>query len=255
MVSDPPDFVIVIPARYASERLPGKLLLDIHGRTLLEHVWRRAMQSPARQVVIATDDDGILQAAAGFGAEAVMTSALHRCGSDRIAECAALMGWSASQIIVNLQGDEPLMPPGCLEQVAALLADNTQADAASLYAAIDSEQELDNPNVVKVVTRMDGQALLFSRAAIPVARDFASAEEAMRSGVEWRRHLGLYAYRREALSWFSRTPATPLERTEKLEQLRFLEHGRRIVLAGASEPIPAGVDTQADLDRVRLIMK
>lgn len=253
-MSEAVDFVIVIPARYASHRLPGKLLLDVNGRPLLEHVWRRARASAARHVLIATDDARIEDAARRFGAETVMTAADHASGTDRIAECAALQGWPANQLIVNLQGDEPLMPPECLAQVAGLLASDPSADAASLYAAIEDPEEVSNPNVVKVVTDRAGRALLFSRAAIPHARDFASLAEALGAGVRWRRHLGLYAYRRTALDWFSGTAPTELEKTEKLEQLRFLEHARSIVLAEAAQEIPPGVDTQQDLDRVRSIL-
>ena len=228
------DFVIVIPARYASQRLPGKLLLDVSGRPLLEHVWRRARESAARQVLIATDDARIEEAARRFGAETVMTAVDHACGTDRIAECATLQGWPDDRLIVNLQGDEPLMPPECLAQVARLLASHPSADAASLYAAIDTPHEVRDPNVVKVVTDRAGRALLFSRAAIPYARDFANVAAALGTGLRWRRHLGLYAYRKASLDWFARAAPTPLERTEKLEQLRFLEHARNIVLAEAA---------------------
>lgn len=248
------DFVIVIPARYASQRLPGKLLLDVNGRPLLEHVWRRAMASAATRVLIAADDERIAAAARGFGAEALMTSADHASGTDRIAECAERLGWPDEQLIVNLQGDEPLMPAECLAQVAALLAANPDADAASLYATIETAEEVGDPNVVKVVTDRQGRALLFSRSVIPLARDYPVIDDAMQAGLRWRRHLGLYAYRRAALDWFARSPATPLETTEKLEQLRFLEHGRPIVLEPASRNIPAGVDTPGDLERVRQLL-
>jgi 3-deoxy-manno-octulosonate cytidylyltransferase (CMP-KDO synthetase) len=248
------DFVIVIPARYASQRLPGKLLQDVNGRPLIEHVWRRAMESAARQVLIATDDERIDEAARRFGAQSVMTGADHSSGTDRIAECAALQGWSEDQLIVNLQGDEPLMPPECLTQVAGLLASDPAAGAASLYATIEAAKEASDPNVVKVVTDQGGRALLFSRSTIPHARDFATVVEAMGTGLRWRRHVGLYAYRLAALDWFARTAPTPLEETEKLEQLRFLEHGRHIVLAEATVDIPPGVDTQEDLARVRALL-
>ncbi len=253
-MSQTPDYVIVIPARFASERLPGKMLLEVSGRSLLEHTWRRALDSAAGQVVIATDNNQIHSVATAFGAEVVMTASSHRSGSDRIAECARIQGWKEDQVIVNLQGDEPLMPAECLDQVASLLGAHPDTDVATLYALVASAAEVNNPNVVKVVARHDGHALLFSRSGIPVARDFNDVAEAMSSGIKWRRHLGLYAYRRRALDWFAKTPATPLEMAEKLEQLRFLECGRRIVLARARMDIPPGVDTQADLDRVRDII-
>jgi 3-deoxy-manno-octulosonate cytidylyltransferase (CMP-KDO synthetase) len=254
-LSAPTGYVIVIPARYDSQRLPGKLLLEVQGKPLLEHVWKRAGESGASQVVIATDDDRILHAAQRFGARVEMTASSHRSGSDRIAECAAAMGWDREQIIVNLQGDEPLMPPDCLDQVAKLLETRPDADVATLYAEIESDEDVHNPNVVKVVAAANGQALYFSRSAIPAARDFATVGQAMRSGLRWRRHVGLYAYRRQALDWFSTAQATPLECAEKLEQLRFLEGGRQIVLGSALKPIPAGVDTPDDLERIRRLIK
>lgn len=254
-MADHSDYIIVIPARYASQRLPGKLLLDINGKPMLEHVWSRARSSAATRVIIATDDERIRAAATGFGAEVVMTSATCRSGSDRIAECAAQAGWADDQVVVNLQGDEPLIPPACLDQVARLLVTHPQADAASLCAVIERADEVTNPNVVKVVTDQGGFALLFSRAPIPWARDFESVSEAIQSGIRWQRHLGLYAYRCESLHWFARSSATPMECAERLEQLRFLESGRRIVLEQASEHIPAGVDTHEDLLKVRSLIK
>jgi 3-deoxy-manno-octulosonate cytidylyltransferase (CMP-KDO synthetase) len=237
-------FHIVIPARMESQRLPGKPLLEIAGKPLVEHVWRRARQAGAETVVLATDSSEIRAAAEKFGAEVVMTSDAHQSGSDRIAECAELLAWPNDALIVNLQGDEPLMPPGCLRQVAALLQETEDADVASLYWPVASEQEARDPNVVKVVVDREGFALYFSRSLIPYPRggeDLAG----------WKRHIGLYAYRGAALRAFTRAAPGPLERSERLEQLRFLECGRRILMARSDEPIPAGVDTPADLDRVR----
>ncbi|MDX1380514.1 MAG: 3-deoxy-manno-octulosonate cytidylyltransferase [Xanthomonadales bacterium] len=239
-----PEYRIVIPARLASERLPGKPLLEIAGRTLIEHVWRRARAAAAGGVVIATDATAIADHARGFGAEVVMTAGTHQSGSDRIAECVRRLGWPGDTVVVNLQGDEPLMPPACLDQVAALLAADPLADAASLYWPLTDRAEADDPNVVKVVTGRGGAALYFSRSLLPYPRGDAPA-----SG--WKRHVGLYAYRAAALQAFTESGPTPLEQTEKLEQLRFLENGGRIVLAEAAEFIPAGVDTPADLERVR----
>jgi 3-deoxy-manno-octulosonate cytidylyltransferase (CMP-KDO synthetase) len=248
------DYCVVIPARFESQRLPGKVLLDIAGKPLLQHVWDNAIQSTAKQVVIATDNESVLQAARDFGANAVMTSSEHTSGSDRIAECAELMAWDDRQIIVNLQGDEPLMPSQCLEQVARLLANDKSADAASLYWPIDHEEELGDPNVVKVVVGQNGQALLFSRSPIPFPRDFESFPAAIEAGIQWFRHLGLYAYKKASLAKFSHTPPTTLECIERLEQLRYLETGGKIVLQQALCHIPAGVDSMADLERVREVL-
>lgn len=245
---------IVIPARMASERLPGKPLADLHGRSLIEHVWRRALQASADSVVIATDDERIRDTATNFGAQVVMTSAGHPSGSDRIAECAATLGWAAETVIVNLQGDEPLMPPECLDQVAALLAGDSSAGVASLYWLMDNAEEIRDPNIVKVVIGLDGTALLFSRAAIPHPRNVMGFDAALGAGIRWKRHVGLYAYRASALNAFTRHAPTFLEQTEKLEQLRILESGGRIVMAEACRFIPPGVDTAEDLERTRRIL-
>jgi len=248
------DYTIVIPARMASQRLPGKPLLDIAGRPLIEHVWRRACASSARAIVIATDSAEIVKAAATFGARAELTSSEHQSGSDRIAECADRLGWDDDTLVVNLQGDEPLMPAACLDQVAALLAGRADAAAASLYWPITDAAEVADPNAVKVVVGCDGTALYFSRSAIPFARGHADIDTALRAGLAWKRHIGLYAYRAGALRTFAATPPTALESAERLEQLRFLEHGGRIVMAEAAAFIPAGVDTPEDLRRVARLL-
>jgi 3-deoxy-manno-octulosonate cytidylyltransferase (CMP-KDO synthetase) len=244
-------FHIVIPARFASERLPGKVLLDLAGQSMLERAWRRACASSAESVVIATDDQRIVEAANSFGARVVMTSKDHQSGSDRIAECATLLDWPDDCLIVNLQADEPLMPPACLEQVAALLVERTDCQVASLSWPIEEAAEVLNPNAVKVVTDERGCALYFSRAPVPYARAFDSIDAAMRGGVEWKRHLGLYAYRLDALLHFAASSATALETAERLEQLRVMEQGGKIAMARACEFIPAGIDTPEDLARVR----
>jgi 3-deoxy-manno-octulosonate cytidylyltransferase (CMP-KDO synthetase) len=241
---------IVIPARYASERLPGKILMDLAGQPMLQHVWQQARQSAAQSVVIATDDARIEAAALGFGAQVVMTSTAHRSGSDRIAECAGQLGWSDDQLVVNLQGDEPLMPPACLNQVADLLGKHADCEVASLYWPILEAAEVLNPNAVKVVTDVQGRALYFSRSPIPYARAFTDIQAAIDAGVVWKRHLGLYAYRLSALKRFTAIPPTALESAESLEQLRIMEQGGSIALAQASEFIPAGVDTEEDYYRV-----
>lgn len=248
------EYTIVIPARMASQRLPGKPLLEIAGRPLIEHVWRRARASSARTVVIATDTDEIVAAAAAFGASTVRTSTTHQSGSDRIAECADRMHWDDDMLLVNLQGDEPLMPAACLDQVADLLAGDAGASAASLYWPITDATEVVDPNAVKVVTGRGGEALYFSRAPIPYARAYTDINAALREGLAWKRHIGLYAYRAGALRAFAATPPTALESAEKLEQLRFLEHGWRIAMAEAAEFIPAGVDTPEDLQRVEQLL-
>jgi 3-deoxy-manno-octulosonate cytidylyltransferase (CMP-KDO synthetase) len=242
---------IVIPARMASQRLPGKPLADVAGKPLIQHVFERARESAADAVVVATDSREVFEACRGFGAQAVMTSNRHQSGSDRIAECADLLAWPDDAIVVNLQGDEPLMPPACLDQAAALLQRVPQADVASLYWPIEQSKEVTDPNVVKVVVSSGGLALYFSRAVIPYPRDAASLDEALRKGLAWRRHVGLYAYRAGALRAFASMQATPLESSERLEQLRFLESGRQIAMDRACAFIPPGVDTPEDLERVR----
>jgi 3-deoxy-manno-octulosonate cytidylyltransferase (CMP-KDO synthetase) len=237
----------------ASQRLPGKPLLPINGRTLIEHVYRRALESSAQSVVIATDSDEIRSAAAAFGADAVMTSGDHESGSDRIAECIDIMGWSDETLVVNLQGDEPLMPPACLDQVAGILHKAPEAAAASLYWPIESVQDVGDSNVVKVVMDNSGKALYFSRAAIPHPRN-VGIEVVLRQESPWYRHIGLYAYRAGALRAFTAMPVSPLERLEKLEQLRFLEAGKHIHMECACAHIPAGVDTPEDLERVRKLI-
>lgn len=248
------DYRIVIPSRMASQRLPGKPLIQFAGRSLIEHVYRRAREASARSVVIATDSREIMEVAERFGAAVVMTSSEHESGSDRIAECTEIHGWSDDTLVVNLQGDEPLMPAACLDQVAELLARTSGADVASLYWPIETGEEAGDPNVVKVVLDGAGNALYFSRSLIPYPRNRAGVAAGPSEGQKWNRHIGLYAYRAGALRSFAGMTPTPLESTEKLEQLRFLESGRRIVMARACEFIPPGVDTPEDLERVRDIL-
>ena len=245
---------IVIPARFASERLPGKVLLDLAGKPLLQHVWHRACESAAESVVIATDDERIVSVAESFGAQVLLTRADHQSGSDRIAECATQLGWPDDHLVVNLQGDEPLMPAVCLDQVAELLNDRPDCEVASLYWPISEAEEVLNPNAVKVVTDANDCALYFSRAPIPYARAYADVDLAIADGIEWKRHMGLYAYRLSALRRYTRSAPTPLELAERLEQLRIMEQGGRIAMARACEFIPAGVDTEEDLKRTREIL-
>ncbi|NNE04493.1 MAG: 3-deoxy-manno-octulosonate cytidylyltransferase [Xanthomonadales bacterium] len=239
------DYVIVIPARYDSQRLPGKVLIEIGGKTMLQHVWERARESAAAEVIVATDDERILSACESFGAAAVMTDQAHRSGSDRIAQVARQQGWDDSRIVVNLQGDEPMMPAACLDQVATLAGRFPAADAATLYCPLDDLQQANDPNIVKVVTDAQGRALLFSRSPIPYYRGGHWPAAA-----GWKRHIGLYAYRAGSLKQFAASPASHLESAESLEQLRYLENGGSIVLEPACLPIPPGVDTKDDLDKL-----
>jgi len=245
------DFRIVIPARMASERLPGKPLLDVGGKPLIQRVWECARRSGASEAVIATDDEEIRKAAAAFGAKCQMTRVDHASGSDRIAECVDVLGWPDMTVVVNLQGDEPEMPSECLDQVSALLEEDASADAASLYQTIDDLAEIRDPNAVKVVVSAEGRALYFSRSVIPAHRAWDSLESAIEAGETWKRHIGLYAYRASALRRFTGLGPTPLERMERLEQLRILESGGAIAMAEAERSVPAGVDTPGDLERIR----
>lgn len=249
-------FKVVIPARYGSSRLPGKPLRMLAGRTMVEHVYRRACESGAEQVVIATDDARIETAARGFGAAVEMTAADHPSGTDRLAEVVERLGWPDDAIIVNLQGDEPLMPPALIRQVAENLAAQPQAAIATLCTPITAAAEFFDPNVVKLVSDGAGFALYFSRAPIPWSRDaFAVSRERLPAGVAHRRHLGLYAYRAGFLrAYRSLTPA-PLEGIEMLEQLRALWHGYRIHVADAVAQPGPGVDVEADAVRVEKALR
>ncbi|WP_207061096.1 3-deoxy-manno-octulosonate cytidylyltransferase [Motiliproteus sp. SC1-56] len=249
-------FSVIIPARYASSRLPGKPLQDIAGRPMIEHVYRRALESEAARVVIATDDPRIESVAKGFGAEVVMTDAAHPSGTDRLQEVVTRLGLYADDIVVNVQGDEPLIPPRIINQVAHNLAAEPAASIATLSEPIEDLATFKNPNVVKVVADQQGRALYFSRAPIPWPRDAMAddALEALPQGYGFQRHIGIYAYRVKLLNDFVRWPPCPLEQTECLEQLRAMWHGAQIHVAEADEAPPAGVDTPEDLARVRALL-
>ncbi len=235
------DFKVVIPARFASERLPGKPLRPIGGQPMIEHVWRRASESGASEVVIATDDERIGDAAEGFGALVCMTGDQHRSGTERIAEVADLLDWDDEQIVVNLQGDEPAMPPSLINQCAALLA-GSDADMATLASPLLSSEDYRSPNVVKVVLADDGNALYFSRSPIPHRR--GEADGVPDAGLH---HHGIYGYRCGVLRRLVVAQPSPLEVSEKLEQLRALSLGLRIQV-GVPERRPGpGVDTEADI--------
>ncbi|MDD9824248.1 MAG: 3-deoxy-manno-octulosonate cytidylyltransferase [Gammaproteobacteria bacterium] len=237
------DYTVVIPARYASTRLPGKPLLEIAGKPLLQHVWEKARGSSARAVLIATDDERIASVARGFGAEVCLSSSAHRSGSDRICEAIEGRALPDDAHIVNLQGDEPLLPSCLLDQVAAALETRSQADMATLCAPLEPGTDAADPNLVKVVRDNQGRALYFSRCPIPHG-----------APRHWR-HIGLYAYRAGYLRRFVRLPPCAAERDERLEQLRALHHGAWIHVELATAPVAAGVDTAADLQRVRELFR
>lgn len=237
------DFVVVIPARFASERLPGKPLREIHGRTMIEHVYRRGMESAASEVVIATDDERIAEAGEGFGATVCMTSDQHRSGSERIAQVADIMDWPDQKRIVNLQGDEPSMPPTLINQCAALLDDDT-VDISTLASPLASQEDFENPNVVKVVLDNQDDAIYFSRATIPFPRSEDESRKAMDAALH---HHGIYGYRCGVLRTLVNAEPSQLELAEQLEQLRALSLGMRIRVGRPAEPPGRGVDTEADL--------
>ncbi|NNL56381.1 MAG: 3-deoxy-manno-octulosonate cytidylyltransferase [Pseudomonadales bacterium] len=269
-------YSIVIPARYASTRLPGKPLAQIDGKPMIEHVYQRASASAASEVVVATDDPRVVAAVQGFGGIAVLTRADHPSGTDRLNEVAELRAYADEHIVVNLQGDEPLMPVAVIEQVASDIASAETAGIATLCEPINSVDELLDPNVVKVVRSDENMALYFSRAPVPFARDAAQLDmspgednyrlsfkqqplqqqlqprpDTSAAQSPWYRHIGLYAYRVAVLRQFVSWPLAPAEALEKLEQLRALHNGVGIHCSEACQPVPAGVDTAADLQRVQ----
>jgi 3-deoxy-manno-octulosonate cytidylyltransferase (CMP-KDO synthetase) len=245
-------FHVVIPARFGSTRLPGKALLDIAGRPMVWHTWRRAMESGAASVTVATDDDRIADALSDEPVTVVMTAKDHTSGTDRLAEVATKKGWDDDVIVVNLQGDEPLMPAENIAQVASLLARYSDAAISTLWEPITNREEFLNPAAVKLVADASGRALYFSRAPIPWPRD---TFEDLSTPVSACRHIGLYAYRAGFLRAFTAMAPSPLERLESLEQLRALEAGEVIMVAPAVVTVPAGVDTPDDLARVRECME
>ena len=250
-------YSVIIPARYGSTRLPGKPLLSIAGKPMVQHVWEQAGRSGAESVVIATDDERILDAAQGFGADACMTSADHPSGTDRLQEVARQMAYPDNHILVNVQGDEPLIPPAAIDQVAANLAGASSAGIATLCEDLQSVEELRNPNIVKVVRSVSGRALYFSRAPIPWPRDSSTGTADQLPGDShgtWQRHIGIYAYRTGFLHEYVSWPPAPPEVVEHLEQLRAMYNDVEIHVAPACEEVPAGVDTQEDLDAVRELL-
>lgn len=248
-------YTVVIPARYGSTRLPGKPLLDILGKPMVQRVWEQAQRSTAARVVIATDDARIVDIARAFGAEVCMTRPEHPSGTDRLQQVARELGLADAHIVVNVQGDEPLIPPQVIDQVAANLAAHARAGIATLCEQITTHAELTSPNAVKVVRNADGMALYFSRAPIPYPRDaFMQDREVMPATGNWYRHIGIYAYRTRFLHRYVTWPPAPQEQLECLEQLRALHHGVDIHVDEACQRVPAGVDTQDDLAQVRRVL-
>jgi 3-deoxy-manno-octulosonate cytidylyltransferase (CMP-KDO synthetase) len=243
-------FHVIIPARFAASRLPGKPLLNIGDRPLIQWVWQCARASRATSVIVATDDVRIFDSARGFGADCQMTSPQHASGTDRIAEVVRAKGFAADDIVVNLQGDEPMMPPTAIDEVADALNARPHIDIATAVTPIRSLAEFLDASCVKALRAGDGEALYFSRAAVPWPRDSVVGGQPTVFAGAWR-HIGIYAYRVRSLLQFASWPPTPLEETERLEQLRALEHGMRIHLVALAEAPPAGVDTPEDLERAR----
>jgi 3-deoxy-manno-octulosonate cytidylyltransferase (CMP-KDO synthetase) len=248
-------FTVVIPARHASTRLPGKMLADIAGRPMVVHVAERARASGATEVIVATDHQDIASAVAQHGFTAVITRADHPSGTDRIAEVAAQRSYAPDAIVVNVQGDEPLIEPALISAAAQQLANRADAAIATLCCPIANAAEFTNPNIVKVVLDKSGYALYFSRAPIPYARDaFARGINTLPRGLPAYRHIGLYAYRCEFLASYARLVPAPLEQFEALEQLRALWHGHKITAVITPAAPHAGVDTAEDLARVRTFL-
>ncbi|MDE0480902.1 MAG: 3-deoxy-manno-octulosonate cytidylyltransferase [Gammaproteobacteria bacterium] len=233
-------FSVIIPARFASTRLPGKLLLDLAGKPILQHTIERALASEASQVVVATDDERIAELGESSGASVVMTSPNHATGTDRIQEAAASLGLGGEEIVVNVQGDEPLIPIAAINQVARNLAQHEDAGIATLCEEITNQAEITDPNAVKVIRDEKGYALNFSRSPIP--QDEASPD---------LRHIGIYAYRVDFLNRFVQWPQSKPELSERLEQLRALSHGVKVHTGISSEQIPPGIDTEKDLEAAR----
>ncbi|MCP5160583.1 MAG: 3-deoxy-manno-octulosonate cytidylyltransferase [Hahellaceae bacterium] len=250
-------FSVIIPARFASTRLPGKPLLDIAGKPMIQRVYEQACKSEARQVIVATDDARIEAACLEFGAEVVLTQSTHPSGTDRLEEVVRRLGFAEEDIVVNVQGDEPLIPSCLINQVARNLQSSQSASISTLCEEITEAQLLFNPNVVKVVFDREGLAGYFSRAPIPWARDsfasFGQANLSLPEGAEYFRHIGIYGYRVAFLKQYVTWQPSPWEQLESLEQLRALYNGHRIHVAVAETTPPAGVDTQDDLERIRAL--
>ena len=250
-----PAFKVVIPARFASTRLPGKPLLDIGGKPMVIRVAEQAAQSGAQQIIIATDHQPIIGAAQEHGFQACMTRPDHSSGTDRIAEVSAQQGWADDTIVVNVQGDEPLIPPLLISAVAQHLYDHPDCAIATACHPIHEESFMRNPNIVKVVLDKHGNALYFSRAPIPWPRDAYAQNQPLPQNVTVLRHIGIYAYRAGFLRAYGQLAPSIIEQVESLEQLRALYHGYKIGVTITQEAPPGGVDTQQDLQVAREIFE
>lgn len=254
MTADPDDFIVAIPARHGSSRLPGKPLRELAGEPLVLHVARRALAAGAREVWVATDDARVVEALAGSGVRTAMTDPGHASGSDRLAECASIAGWTDDTVVVNLQGDEPFAPAAGIRAAATALV-TSGAQVATLATPVEDADTLFDPNAVKLVRDVRGFALYFSRAPIPWHRDAFAGDRSRLPGDAtagaWLRHVGIYAYRAGFLQRFAAMPPGRLEQAEALEQLRILEAGIPIAVALTPEPFPPGVDTPEDLARAQ----
>ena len=245
-------FIVVIPARYASTRFPGKPLIDLNGKPMVVRVAERAMQSSATQVLVATDDARIAEACGNHGLVHVMTRSDHPTGTDRLSEVATALNLPDDAVVVNVQGDEPLIPANVIDQVAAMLEANPNAAVATLCHPIHDVGDVTNPNVVKCVISEIGEAMYFSRAPIPFARDaWRDGVDSIPDGLPMYRHIGLYAYRAGFLRRFPELSIPATERYEALEQLRALAHGFRIAVAVVQEALPPGIDTPEDYERLK----
>lgn len=248
---------VVIPARLASTRLPNKPLADIAGDPMIVHVARRASRSSADNVIVAVDDEQVLQVVSAAGFQTMLTARAHPSGSDRVMQVAQAQGWAADDIVINVQGDEPLLPPAIIDQLARYMGSSPEVEVATLSEPITSVEDFMNPNVVKVITDINHRALYFSRAPIPYPRDELAEGDLQVATVRQnnvQRHIGVYGFRVAALGRFIALTDSRLERIERLEQLRWLESGGSITVLESVEPIPGGVDTPEDLQRVRQIV-
>lgn len=245
------EFRVIIPVRYGSTRLPGKALMDIHGKPMIQHVYQRALESGAEKIVIATDDKRIREVAESFGANVCMTSVEHQSGTERLSEAVMLLGWEAENIVVGLQGDEPFIPPEMIRQTAEDLAQHENVKVSTLCTPITEIEDLFNANVVKVVMNRRNYALYFSRAPIPWQRGSFENKKNIQLDGHYYRHIGIYAYRVGFLQEYMEWGPCPSEELEKLEQLRILWHGGRIHLHVYQGRLPVGVDTEEDLIRIR----
>jgi len=251
-----PNYKIVIPARYASSRLPGKPLIEFAGKPMIQHTYERALETGVKDIVIATDDQRIFEVAKSFGADVVMTDPSHENGTERIAEVAEIKGWDKDDVLVNLQGDEPLVPKSLIEQTAQGLLQHPEAGMSSICTKIDDPEDAFDPNVVKVVLDCQGFAMYFSRASIPWDRDlYKEGQHKITEQMPVYRHIGMYGYRVSFLQEYTRMQQCPIEGTECLEQLRALWYGVKIHMGVTDTPPGHGVDTPDDIARVEALLK